>query len=147
MGQVWIFTERRVPTAQKTQNPPLYSPRDAKVYASHKAAASMLVWVCTEHLFFSTQKVQTIGYFPSDDVTYYAKSSVSPSTEGLHVFSVRWLKLELGLLDRPFSIAEIKIIKFPSFLSKRNDSVLYKVFFTMRHFGGRGGRTRWQTNT
>jgi len=49
-------TERRVPTAQKTQNPPLYSPRDAKFYASSK-----LVWVFTEHLFFTTQKVQTIG--------------------------------------------------------------------------------------
>lgn len=51
--------------------------------------------------------------------------------EGLHVFSVRWLKLKLGSLDKPFYIAEIEIIKFLSFLSKRNDSVLYKVFFSL----------------
>jgi len=51
------------------------------------------------------------------------------STEGLHVFSVRWPKLELGLLDKPFSVAEIKIIKYPSFLSNVNDSVLYRSIF------------------
>jgi hypothetical protein len=58
-----------------------------------------------------------------------AMTSYVTHTEGLHVFSVRWLELELGLLDKPFYIAEIKIIKFPFFLSKKKDSVLYKVFF------------------
>jgi hypothetical protein len=68
----------------------------------------MLVWFVAEQLFFTPQKVRTIGYSPSDDFICYAKLSVSPSTEELHVFSVRWLKLELGLLDKPFSIAEKK---------------------------------------
>jgi hypothetical protein len=57
-----------------------------------------------------------------------AMTSYVTHTEGLHVFSVRWLELELGLLDTPFCIAEIKMIKFPSFL---RGTILYfiKYFF------------------